>query len=307
MRFDLDVLALLGALAAVPHDAHAASCCGTGHGLGQRLGPGETAALSVSARVADRVGSYDPEGRFFTIPSRSFDGDARVDLSALFAPTSRLQVAVTAPVVLNFKQLGAERDVGGGLGDLTISGRFDVFPVSTARFWPAMAITTSALLPTGRSAKDAHQLLAADATGLGVAEIRPGVFLEQSFGGKVSAIVSASVGFRSEANEPPAPRIALQPRWRVVAAVGPVFHSGLSLSFGGIFEYEGAPKIQGMVTPDAQRHRTAFLGFVGYDLSTRFTVLGSVEIDLPMRYFGKNEAALAAFSIGVRRSFFWEK
>jgi len=303
MRSALLVLASLALLTASPRLARASACCGTGHGLGQRLAPGERAAVTFATRFADRFGSYDPNGQFFTSPSGSFDGDLRADISAVFAPISRLQVGVAIPFVLNIKHLRVD-DVGGGLGDLLFSGRFDVVPLSTTSSWPAIAFTASLLVPTGRSANQARQVLAADATGLGVAEIRPGVFLEKSFEGKATVIAAASVGFRSEANEPPALRIALAPRWRVLAAAGPVFESGLSLSFGGIYEYEGAPTISGTTMQDAQRYRFAALGFVGYDLPSRFTLLGSVELDLPVSHGGKNEAALAAISIGLRRSFF---
>lgn len=307
MRSTLWALASFAFVVASPRAAHASACCGTGHGLGQRLGPGETAAITVSTRFADRFGSYDHRRRFFSIPSGSFDGDVRADLSAVFAPTSRLQVGVTAPFVLNIKHFGADDDVGGGFGDLTFSGRFDVLPLSTATSWPAIALTTSVLLPTGRSANEATRLLGTDATGLGVAEVRPGLFIEKSFGGKASAIAAASVGLRSETNEPPGPHIALAPRWRFLAAAGPVFESGLSLSFGGIYEYEGAPVIAGIATAEAERHRFGALGFVGYDLPRRFTLLVSGELDLPLNHLGKNEAASVAISIGLRRSFFWEK
>lgn len=307
MRLTLCAFAGFALLVAIPQVTYAAACCGTGHGLGQRLGPGETAAITFSTRFADRFGSYDPSGQFFTIPANAFDGDLRADLSAVFAPISRLQVGLTAPFVLNIKHFGGADDVGGGLGDLTFSGRFDILPLNTANSWPAIALTTSLLLPTGRSANEATRVFGADATGLGVAEVRPGIFVEKSFGGKASAIVAGSVGFRSELNEPPAARMALAPRWRLLAAAGPVFESGLSLSFGGIYEYEGAPTIGGVTMVDADRYRLSTLGFVGYDLPRRFTLLGSVELDLPVNQTGKNEQAAVAISIGLRRSFFWEK
>lgn len=294
-------------LVALPRVTQGAACCGTGHGLGQRLGPGETAAITFSTRFADRFGSYDPTGQFFTIPSNNFDGDVRADVSVVFAPISRLQVGLTAPLVLNIKHFGGEGDLGGGLGDLTFSGRFDIFPLDTTKPRPAIAFTTSLLLPTGRSANEATHVFGADATGLGVAEVRPGLFLEKSFAGKASLVVAGSVGFRSEMNEPPAVKMALAPRWRLLAAAGPVFESGLSVSMGGLVEYEAAPTIGGMTMVDAQRYRLATLGFVGYDLPRRFTLLGSVELDLPLNHLGKNELAAVAIAIGLRRSFSWEK
>jgi hypothetical protein len=150
---------------------------------------------------------------------------------------------------------------------------------------------------------DASNILAADVTGLGVAELRPGVFVEHVFAGRASAIFAASVGFRTEADEPPAPRFGLAPRVRLLGAMGPVFDTGLSLSIGLIHECEAAPTIEQVTMPDSDRHRTALFGFVGYDLSSHFTLLGSVELDIPLSYAGQNEPAYAAISIGLRRSF----
>jgi hypothetical protein len=77
----------------------------------------------------------------------------------------------------------------------------------------------------------------------------------------------------------------------------------LSVSAGLIHEQEQAPTIGGITTPNADRRRTAALLFVGYDISPRFTLLGSLEADVPLRFVGKNEPASFAFSIGLRRSF----
>lgn len=302
------VLVFLAMLLA-PAVAHASACCGSGHGLGQRLGPGERAGLTLSTRFANRFGSYDAQGSFGAIPAGAFDADGRAELTALIAPVSRLQVGFTLPFVMNVRRAGADTAVGGGMGDFSFSGRFDIIPLSAADTWPAIALTTSFAFPTGRSASDATDVLGVDAAGLGVAEFRPGVFLEHSFRRKVSAVVAASVAFRSAADDVPAARaFELAPRLRVVAAMGPVFTTGLSLSAGVLYEHELAPSIGGVTMPDADRHRTAVLGFVGYDLPSLFTLLGSIELDVPISGAGKNESAYVALSMGLRRSIsFWEE
>jgi len=94
---------------------------------------------------------------------------------------------------------------------------------------------------------------------------------------------------------------------RLVVAAEPVFENGVSLSRGVIHEREQAPSIGGVTPPNADRYRTAALAFVGYDLSSRFTLLGSCELDLPWSGISQNEPTSAAFSIGLRRSFSTEK
>jgi len=294
---------------ASPQVARATACCGSGHGLGQRLGMGEDAALTVSTRFADRFGSFDAQSRFFTTAQGIVDMDSRAELAGIVRPSTRFQVGFILPFVLNIRQFGADVPVatGSGIGDLSFQGRFDIIPLSTASGLPAVAFTTAVTLPTGRSAMDASNSLAADVTGIGVAEIRPGVFVEHSFAGRASAIFAASIGIRSEGNEPPAPRFQLAPRFRVLGAIGPVFDMGLSLSIGVFHEREAAPMIDDVAAPDSDRHRTAMLGFVGYDFRKHFTLLGSIELDMPLRHAGQNEPAYVAISIGLRRSFSWEK
>jgi hypothetical protein len=306
MRLPPLLLSLAAVLLASPRQAEASACCGSGHGLGQRLNRGEDVALTLSLRFADRIGSHGMAGQFYAIPSGAFDGDGRAELAGIFAPTARLQLGFSLPFVLNVRQFGQESAAGGGIGDISASARFDLVPLATSNVWPAIAITTHLALPTGRSASDANDTLAVDATGLGVAELRPGVFVEKSFSGRASAIFAASVGLRFASADVRGEPVQLGPRLRLVAAAGPVTENGLSLSIGLIHELESAPSFGGVTTVDADRRRTAALAFVGVDLGTHFTLLGSLEADLPLQLVGKNEPAAIAISIGLRRSFSWE-
>jgi len=170
MRRRFPVILCFAALVlASPHKARAAACCGSGHGLGQRLSRGERAALTLSVRAADRFGSNDPTGQFFRAPAGTFDGEGRAELAGLFAPVPRLQLGISVPFVLNVRQFGSDSAQGGGIGDLAASARFDLVPLATSEAWPAIALTAGLMLPTGRSAADARNRLAADAPGRGMA------------------------------------------------------------------------------------------------------------------------------------------
>ncbi|MRG94888.1 hypothetical protein [Polyangium spumosum] len=283
--------------------ASASACCGSGHGLGQRLGPLERAAVGLSFRFSDRFGSHGHAGAFSLAPAGTLDAEGRAELACLFAPLPRLQLGLVAPVLLNVRSSRDDTFVGGGFGDLSLSARFDIVRLDTTSAWPAIALTAGLGLPTGRSAAMARDPLATDATGLGAAEVRPGVFVEKNWDGEATAVFSASVGFRAPMTGARGERIELGPRARFVAAAGPVFSSGWSLAAGLVHERESAPSIGGAVTPGADRRRTAGLLFAGYDFSERFTALASLEVDLPASSLGKNEPSAVAFSIGLRRSF----
>ena len=298
-------LALLGgALFLVSaRDAAASACCGSGHGLGQRLAPSERAAVNLSFRFSDRFGSHGHAGAFSFAPSGTLDTESRAELGCLLAPVPRLQLGLVAPVLLNVRGFRDDTSVGGGLGDISFSARFDIVSLSTTSAFPAIALTAGLGLPTGRSAAQAKDPLATDATGLGAVEVRPGLFVEKNWDGEAMAIVSASVGLRAPMTGARGERIELGPRARFVAAAGPVFASGWSLSAGLVHERESAPSMGGVVTPSADRRRTAALLFAAYDLSERFTALASLEVDLPASSLGKNEPSNVAFSFGLRRAF----
>ncbi|HVK65877.1 MAG TPA: transporter [Polyangium sp.] len=296
--------ALLGCvLLLATRDASASACCGSGHGLGQRLGPLERGAIGLSFRFSDRFGSYGHAGAFTLAPTGTLDAEGRAELGCLFAPIPRLQLGLVAPVLLNIRGARDGTDVGGGFGDLSLSARFDIVSLTTTSAWPAIALTAGVSLPTGRSAADAKDPLATDATGLGAVEVRPGVFVEKNWDNEASAVFSASIGLRTPMTGARGERIELGPRIRLVAAAGPVFSTGWSLSAGLVHEYESAPSLGGATTADADRRRTAALLFAGYDISERFTALASLEVDLPVSSLGKNEPSAVAFAIGLRRSF----
>lgn len=287
--------------------AQGSACCGSGHGLGQRLNRSENAALAVSIRAANRFGSYDPTAGFFRAPSATVDDEIRADLSGLYAPVRGLQFGISVPFVFNVRTLGSDSAWNGGIGDVSASARFDILPVETLRSWPAVALTMGLTVPTGRPIADARDKLATDATGQGIFEVRPGIFWEKSFSGSAVAFLVGSLGFRSSQTDIEGHRIQRAPRLFLLAAGGPVFHNGLSLSIGLIHEHEWAPSIDSIAVPNGDRYRTALMAFAGYDLPHQLTLFGSCELDLPWSYSGQNELAAIAVSIGLRRSFPWEK
>lgn len=295
-------LLLLLLLLALPRRAQAAACCGGGHGLGARLSPMERAAIGISFRAADRFGSFDPAGRFFSIPSGYRDIELRSDISLLFAPLRRLQLGVVIPTLLNVRKTRAQSAWGGGLADVLASARVDLVPLSSPSGWPALALTCSLSLPTGTPLEQSKDALGAGATGLGAAEARPGLFLEKTWEGRATLVAAASIGFRAPRSSSLGEHLQLGPRSRFLIAAGPVFHSGLSFSFGLLHERERAPSVDSIAAENGERRRTAILGFAGYDLSQHWTLLGSVEMDLPILKLGTNEHGAMAFSLGLRRA-----
>jgi hypothetical protein len=263
----------------------------------------ERAAAGLGLRLSLRYGAAGATGRFSSLRPGDLDTESRAELSWLVSPLPRLQIGVVVPALVNVRRLGGLTEAGYGTGDITASARWDLVPLAGAGVWPAVALTAACTLPTGRPLAEAHGVLGAGATGLGAAELRPGLFVEKNFDGKASAILAASIGLRTSTSLPDGERVHLGPRLRIVAAVGPIFPNGASLSAGLVHEREPGPSIGGVVAPGSDRRRTAVLAFAGYDFAARWTALASLEVDLPWLGLARNELAAVAVAVGLRRAF----
>jgi hypothetical protein len=113
-------------------------------------------------------------------------------------------------------------------------------------------------------------------------------------------MVSASAGFRTAFVAASGDEVRLAPRLQLLAAFGPSWASGLSISLGGLYEREAGPRMAGRASPGFARERAALLGIVTHDLTPRWTAIGSFQADLPIAGLGRNEVAAVVPSIGVR-------
>jgi len=292
--------ALLAALAA-PGRARAAACCGSGHGVGPLLADAERAALTLGLGASLRVGQWSYRGEFRSLSGGDFDREIRAEIGWIVRAGQSFQLGVTAPAIYTFKQTGDLASSGGGAGDVTAFARYEIVPSRASRPYPGVALTLSTLLPTGRSAERSRDPLGADATGLGVAEIRPGIALEKRWDFGLYATAAASIGIRTVDHLASGALVAAAPRLQLFGALGPFWDMGLSTSLGILFEREAAPSIGGVAAAGAARARTAAVAFVAYDLDPRWTAVASATIDLPIRGLGQNEPLAVAPILGVRR------
>lgn len=291
----------LAALAS-PRTASAAACCGAGHSVALRLSESENAAVVSGARGALRLGSWASSRDFSAPEGGDYDRELRGEIGVLMRVSRRFDVGAAVPLVYTFRRAGELSSSGGGIGDITASARFRVLSPSEYAWMPGVALTFAALLPTGRPAQASVDRLAADATGLGAVELRPGIVLEKTLADRWLATAGLSVGFRTASAAAGGPSVKLAPRLQAIAAIGPFWSSGLSLSAGVVYEREGGPSIDERVDPGATRERTGALFFAAYDVDSRWTVVASSQVDLPVSGLGRNEIALFALSMGLRRA-----
>ncbi|WP_437737299.1 hypothetical protein [Sorangium sp. So ce1335] len=292
--------AVLLSLTASPTVARASACCGTGHGSAQWLAPSERAAASFSLRLTEQIGAWSVGRDFAPSGEGAYRRELRAEAGWTVRIRERVQLGVAVPLIAAWGgSPGGASSSGGGPGDISVVGRVTVVEEHLLPWLPAAAFTLAASIPTGTLQDPAVDPLGVDTTGLGVAEIRPGMLFEKSWG-SFQALLAGSVGIRTNYRLSTGERIAPAERVQILAAAGPVWSSGASLAAGALYEREGAPRVGRHLIDGMARERTALLAVLAYDMSPRWTAVGNVQADLPISGIGRNEGAFVALSAGLR-------
>ncbi|WP_437960282.1 hypothetical protein WME76_11990 [Sorangium sp. So ce119] len=292
--------AVLLSLVASPTAARASACCGTGHGAAQWLAPSERAAASFSLRLTEQIGAWTAARDFAPSGEGVYRRELRAEAGWMVRVRERFQVGVSVPLIAAWGgSPGGGSSSGGGVGDVSAAGRITMVEDHLSPWIPAAAFTVGASIPVGSLQDAAVDPLGVDATGLGVAEIRPGMLFEKSWG-SFQALLAASVSVRTSYRLPTGERIAPGDRAQILVAGGPVWSSGVSLAAGGLYEREGPPREDRHLIGSKVRERTALLAVLAYDISPRWTAVGNLQADLPIAGIGRNEGAFVALSTGLR-------
>lgn len=151
------------ALLLAPAALASACCAGATSDVPATLGRCEKAAVALSVGSAIELGRWNGESRW----TESSDGwtEGRATLAAAYRWARWGQVGVGLPFLLNDRFAGELSSSGGGVGDASVSLRFD--PIEEAR-WPTPIIDLGLVLPTGRDWTASQDPLLADVTGEGL-------------------------------------------------------------------------------------------------------------------------------------------
>lgn len=285
------------ALALAPAPARAAACCGTGYGVGQRLAVAEDAAVTLTTRLQSTLGSFDDAGRWVRDPATDADRELRADLSVIVKPMPSLQLGASAPFLSTWRKTADLDGRGAGVGDVNVFGRWDFVPVGGRGAWPGIAATLSVGLPTGRSADHAADALGADATGLGVFEVRPGIAIEKAWWRGWFVVFATSVALRTP-HDSRGGTVQLGPRWSTVLAGGPSFRSGLGVALGVQHDREAAPTTAGV--RGAGRSRTSLVLVSSYEIDLHWSIVLAAQADPPIAGLGRNEPGVVSGTLGLR-------
>jgi hypothetical protein len=170
-------------IALAPRAAFAQACCaGTSALTPGRLAAHERWLLGLRLRGGNAFGAWSSDGTYASAPAGSSEWDFEEDLLGAIRLTSRAQLAALVPAVQTYRRTPTLRELGGGMGDANLSGRYDFTFTGESRSVPGIAALLGVTFPTGTAPESARKPLATDATGTGAFQGNVGLALEQDAG-----------------------------------------------------------------------------------------------------------------------------
>jgi hypothetical protein len=291
-----------------PSLARAQSCCaGAGALTPGRLAPHEDALVGVLSRAATVFGQFTDDGSYASSPSGTSEIDLEQDVFASLRVLRQGQVSLLVPFVetrRRFPSTGAE--LGGGIGDVNASARYELHLAGRDRWIPGAAVLAGITLPTGTPPDSAHKPLATDATGVGAVQANLGLAIEQLFGPWLvnATLLVAQRTARSVQPVASAPEIheRLGTQLTAIAGTAYAFPNDAALAAFLTYTVEGDATINGADAPSTAR-RTLLVSASGVlPLDDHWRIQGSVAGTPPIASLGRNQPATAAITWTLVRS-----
>ena len=302
------VAALAGVLSFAAQARGQACCAGAGALTPGRLSMHEDALVGIQLRGATTLGLFDDGARYASVSSGNpadpyRENDFEEDIFGAVRVLRHGQVALLVPFVQTFRHAQGLSELGGGLGDINLSARYDFFLAGQSRYIPGVALLGGVTAPTGSppDAQDANKPLGTNATGVGAWQGNAGIALEQIYGPwlfNVTELVAwrasrtANIGGVSESE-------SLAPQLVTLLGAAYTFDNDASVALFGSYTLEGTATLNGAPAPDSAR-RVALVSVSGvYPLTDRLRLRASLFLNPPLSGLGQNQTATTGLTLGV--------
>ena len=187
----------------------------------------------------------------------------------------RGQVGILVPLVETHYADGMSSDMGGGIGDVALSGRWDFSQPGDSK-WPGVGVVAGLTFPTGTPIESSSP---SGVTGIGAWQLSGGVSLEQVYGpifAGVTALLSKPFSRQVGGVDS-----ALGMRYSVVAASGYVFDQGQAVIGTLTLLASGDADVNGRTQPNSgERQLTAGVA-AGFPISLTWRLRATLFSDLP--------------------------
>ena len=295
---------IAAALVAGPRGSFGQACCSGGSVVTPtRLSLHEDFAAGLQLRARTNPGSFDRSGRHSS--SVGQEQILEQDIAATARVARKGQLGLLLPLVQTHRHAGDIDDWGGGVGDLSLTGRYDFMLAAESVRWPGIGALAALTLPTGTPPNGAHHVLVADATGGGAYELTLGVGIEKIVGSfylavnvwathRFSTSVSSGAGASTVTEDFPL-------RWTATAVGSYVFPNEAAAGLYVSVLNQGAATINGARDATTALRLTTVGGAGLLPIRDLWRLQGTIFFDVPVSSFGRNEPAGFGLTAAVVR------
>jgi hypothetical protein len=292
-------LLVLAAAGGVTSRARAQACCAGGSAVTPaRLELHEQALAGMELRAGTALGSYGAGGHYLGSPSGVTEFDYEEDLFGALRVFRRGQVALLVPLVETQRQTPQDGGhIGGGIGDINASARYDFVVAGESAYVPGIALLAGLTLPTGTAPESATAPLAVDATGIGAWQANVALALEQTFG---SWLVNAT-GIAAKRTARFGQTLGTQVT--LLAAGAYTFDNDAALALSASYALEGdATNSDGTAVPESSKRLTTVSLSLLWPIGDLWRVFGGLYVEPPISGFGTNQPSVSGLTLTIIRS-----
>ncbi|GAC1351812.1 MAG: hypothetical protein NVSMB1_08470 [Polyangiales bacterium] len=294
-------VALSASIATIATTSKAQSCCAGSTALTPgRLALHEDALVAASFRAATLIGSHDASRQYSPSPNQTSERDFEQDVIGTLRIVPRGQATVLVPFNETFRRFPTASEGGGGLGDVTLSARYDFVAAGASQTIPGIAMLAGVTLPTGTPPERATRPLATDATGIGAFQGALGAAVEQTFG---HLLLNLSV-FASKRLPRTASSVhtTLGTQVTTFGAIGYSFDNDAAIALTASYAVEGNAVVDGEEVSSSGRAITTVAAAAAWPLSDHYRLQGSVVMNPPLSQLGKNQPSSLGMTLTLVRS-----
>jgi hypothetical protein len=297
---------MMGAMLTLARRASGQACCaGAGALTPGRLQLHEDALVGTQLHAGLVFGSFDPQGHYAPTGPHFAEDDYEEDFFGAVRVLRRGQVALLVPIVETYRSESGTNELGGGVGDINLSLRYDFILAGESKYVPGIAVLAGLTAPTGTpaDAPNPSKPLDTDTTGIGAWQGNAGLALEQTYGPWLfnltelvawRATRTANIGGISESE-------TLAPQFVTLVGGAYTFRNDASVALFGSYTLEGTATLDGAPALDSAR-RIGLVSISGaYPVSDNLRVQASLFLDPPISGLGMNQTA----ATGLTLTFLW--
>jgi hypothetical protein len=144
----------------------------------------EDAVAGLQLNGMGVTGSYSPTGEYRGNSPGASEFDFEEDILGTLRVLPRGQITLLVPWIQTQRTVPGASEMGGGLGDINLSARYDFLLARESLHVPGIALLLGATFPTGKAVDvpNPSYPLGTDATGTGAYQATAGLGLEQVYG-----------------------------------------------------------------------------------------------------------------------------